>query len=95
MLKQKYVLTLDENLLKKIVNLEEEMIGEHKLPDLTISPNNALVLSEKEFEATCIVLETKGHEKPHLLSCKKFFQALEFWEKQLKPNKNGGSDSQY
>lgn len=81
-------------MLEKIVNLEEEIIRSHKLPDLTISPNNEVVINEKEFEATCVVLETKGHEKPHLLSCKKFFQALEFWERQLKPKTNGGSDSQ-
>lgn len=81
-------------MLEKIVNLEEEIIRSHKLPDLTISPNNEVVINEKEFEATCVVLETKGHEKPHLLSCKKFFQVLEFWERQLKPKTNGGSDSQ-
>lgn len=80
-------------MLKKIVTLEDEIVSSHKLPILSVTPTNIVVQNEKHFDSTCIVLETKGHENPHLLSCKKFFQALEFWEDKQPKQTDDGSRS--
>jgi len=59
------------------------------MPDLSGSYRNQIVINEKEFASTCIVLESKGHETPHNMSVMKFFEALAYWKKQVK---SGGSN---
>ena len=68
-------------MLSQIEKLESDLVEGNTLPDLSIKPSNLLVQNEKEFEKTCLILESRGHQNAAQMSEKKFYEALKLYEK--------------